>query len=166
MQPSLLKRLFQHVCAAQREESVWEPVTLMGEFRGGGCCCPECTVIAQVRTCESVASEPELPIIPLSATLDVTQESYPMVVDSAAILFAVPANSHAIYITWHTANLSKTDARLGAHVIRMPLFSTLLAAVEVMACPLSLSPSVCCCIIAHVQHRNLVSLSCVAMREV
>jgi hypothetical protein len=107
-----------------------------------------------------------LPIIPLAATLDVTQESYPMVVDSAAILIAVPANSHAMYITWHTANLSKTDARLGAHVIRMPLFSTLLAAVEVMACPLSLSPSVCCCIIAHVQHRNLVSLSCVAMREV
>jgi hypothetical protein len=55
----------------------------------------------------------------------VTQESYPMVVDSAAILFAVPANSHAVCVTYmHTANLSKTDARLGAHVMRMPLLSS------------------------------------------
>lgn len=101
-----------------------------------------------------------LPIIPLAATLDVACECYTMAVDSAAILFAVPANSHAVCVTC----TRQIYAQLGSHAVA--LFTRLaVVLVEVMAFPLSLPPSVCCCIIAHVQHRNLVSLSCVAMRE-
>jgi hypothetical protein len=162
---ALLKRLFQHVCAAQREESVWEPVTLMGEFRGGA---PLLSRKHSRAYLESVASEPEIAYH--TAGCDARCDSRELSNGRRLCCNLVCRTCKLTCCVCHIHAHGKSEQNRRAtgrarHAHAVALF-TLLAVVEVMAFPLSLPPSVCCCIIAHVQLRNLVSLSCVAMREV